>query len=785
MELTFLALLTPFIAALFAPALTRVLGARAAFVLVLAPILSFARLLTYLPDVMAGEKVTGGFAWVPSFNLSYSWYLDGLSLTFALLVTGIGALIVLYAGAYLKGHPQQGRFFAFLLAFMGAMLGLVVSDSFLMLFIHWELTSITSFLLIGFDHERQASRRAALTALAVTGGGGLFLLAGLMFLWNITGVTQFSLLLMLGDDLRSSPFYMALFGLIAMAAFTKSAQFPFHFWLPNAMAAPTPVSAYLHSATMVKAGVFLLMRLNPVMGGTPLWTIVLPVVGGVTLIAGTVMALRQRDMKLVLAQTTVASLGLLVMLTGFGTEKALEAAVLYLLAHALFKGALFMVAGQVDHGAGSRDLTEVSGLYRAMPLTGAAAGLAALSMIGFMPFAGFLAKEEIYAALSSGSPRDLLFLMTAFAGNVLMGAAALHAGISPFRGRLKAPVAHPHEGPFGLLAGPVLLSLAGLAAGVASGQFHRAFGNPMASAVAGHPVEMTISGVPHAGLPFALSVVTIAAAAWLFSRIGRVQQNARALIDALGPGPDRAFDTALDGLTRMAHGLVRRVQSGRLEHYLVVTLLCLGLTLLLSLALQGEMPRWPALGAAIPPAEALVLLLALTGVGVVLVASDRLTAIVALGIQGFAVGLIYLLYGAPDLAFTQFMVETLAVVILTLVMTRLNLKGADHRGTGERLVDGAVAVLAAAGLGLLMLKMLEGSFDGRLSDFFNLYSRTVAHGANVVNVIIVDFRGTDTLGEISVVLVTGLAILALIRLRAVAGRRRLADNDPADAEEQA
>lgn len=774
MEMTFLALIAPFLAALAAPGLVRVLGHRAAFLLALVPAAGFVRLAGYLPDVMAGEKVTGGFAWVPSFNLSYSWYLDGLSLTFALLVTGIGTLIVLYAGAYLKGHAHQGRFLGFLLAFMGAMLGLVVSDSFLMLFIHWELTSITSFLLIGFDHEKAASRRAALTALVVTGGGGLFLLAGLMFIWNISGVTQFSLLLLLGDDLRASPFYMAVFGLIAIAAFTKSAQFPFHFWLPNAMAAPTPVSAYLHSATMVKAGVFLLMRLNPVMGGTPLWTIVLPVMGGVTLVAGTVLALRETDMKLVLAQTTVASLGLLVMMTGYGSEKAIEAAVLYLIAHALFKGALFMVAGQVDHGAGSRDLAEVSGLYRVMPLTGIAAGLAALSMIGFMPFAGFLAKEEIYAAFLGGSPRDLLFLATAFAGNVMMGAAALRAGITPFKGPLRAPLAHPHEGPAGLLAGPVLLAIAGLAAGMASGSFHSAFGNPMASAVSGHAVAMTISGIPHMGLAFGLSMATILAAALLYWRLPSLMPSLQAFLAALGPGPDRGFDRLIEGLTLFAHAVVRRVQSGRLEHYFVATLAGLALTVLFSLGLHGEMPGMPGLPARLPLAELLVLLLALAGVGGALAAADRLVAIVALGIQGFAVGLIYLLYGAPDLAFTQFMVETLAVVILTLVMTRLNLRGSDHRAPLERIIDGGVALAAALSLGLLMLKMLEGSFDPRLSLFFNEFSRSIAHGANVVNVIIVDFRGTDTLGEIAVVLITGLSVLGLIRLRRPPEARRKA-----------
>ena len=306
--------------------------------------------------------------------------------------------------AICRGHPEQGRFFAFIFLFMGAMLGVVISDSFLMFFIFWELTSITSFLLIGFDHEREAARRAALQALVVTGGGGLCLLAGLLLLWDITGVTQMSLLSQFGDVVRGSPFYLATLVLVLCGAFTKSAQFPFHFWLPNAMEAPTPVSAYLHSATMVKAGVFLLMRLNPVMGATPAWEILLPFFGGMTLVVGSALAIAQSDLKLKLAYTTVSSLGLLVLLIGFGSAYAVEAAVLYLVAHSLFKGALFMVAGILDHETGTRDITKLGGLAAAMPLTFAIAILAAISMGGLPPVFGFLAKEEILRRARRGQP---------------------------------------------------------------------------------------------------------------------------------------------------------------------------------------------------------------------------------------------------------------------------------------------------------------------------------------------------------------------------------------------
>ncbi|MCB1425508.1 MAG: Na(+)/H(+) antiporter subunit A, partial [Notoacmeibacter sp.] len=401
-SLTFLVLLLPFLAAAAAPSLTRALKHNAAWLLALVPLFNVAHFAGFLPEIAAGNPVTGGYAWVPDFNVNFSWYLDGLSLTFALLVTGIGTLIVLYAGGYLKGHADQGRFFSFILMFMGAMQGLVVADNFLTLFVFWELTSITSFLLIGFDHSREASRRAAIQALVVTGLGGLSLLAGLLLIWNITGVSELSLLLATGDTLRDSPFYLAAFLLILGGAFTKSAQFPLHFWLPNAMEAPTPVSAYLHSATMVKAGVYLLMRLNPVMGETVLWETVLPVFGGTTLLVGTFLAVRQTDLKLMLAYTTVASLGLLVMLTGFGSEQAIAGAVLYLIAHSMFKGGLFMVAGLVDHESGTRDITRLGGLRKAMPVTFAAALLAALSMGGLPPFFGFLAKEEMYYALARG-----------------------------------------------------------------------------------------------------------------------------------------------------------------------------------------------------------------------------------------------------------------------------------------------------------------------------------------------------------------------------------------------
>ncbi|MGD9480859.1 putative monovalent cation/H+ antiporter subunit A [Shinella sp. G-2] len=765
MGLTFLAFCLPFLGALVAPGLTRLLGHNAAWPLALVPLAVFLHFLGFNAEITRGEIVTGGYAWVPSYNVSFSWLIDGLSLAFLLLISGIGALIVLYAGGYLKGHPHQGRFFSFILMFMGAMLGLVASDSFLMLFVFWELTSITSFLLIGFDHAREASRRAALQALVVTGGGGLFLLAGLLLLWNVTDVTQLSLLMSFGAEVRASPYYLPLLFLILGGAFTKSAQFPFHFWLPNAMEAPTPVSAYLHSATMVKAGVYLLMRLNPVMGDTPAWEIILPAFGGLTLLVGSVLAIRQSDLKLMLAYTTVASLGLLVMLTGYGSEHAVAAAALYLVAHSLFKGALFMVAGLIDHEAGTRDITKLGGLRRAMPVTFLAALLAALSMGGLPPFFGFLAKEEVYAALAGSSPRAIAFTLAAIIGNGLMFAVAFAVALKPFLGPAVETPKHAHEGPALLWIGPMLLAAKGLTIGLFSAIAHAMLTSPLASAIAGKPETVTISAVPHFSVPLVLSLATVAFGVLVFLWIDTARAAANRLIEDIGWGPDRGFDQAMSGLVRGATGVTRLLQPGRMEIYMTATFAVIALALLVPPVVFGEGPRLPVWPAHIPFHELAVIVLAIVGIGAVLTARSRLAAILALGIQGFCVALLFLLFGAPDLAFTQFMIETLSVVILALAMTRLKLTPRDHRPLREKIPDAVIAIACGLGFALYLLKVVQGRFDPALTDFFNLYSKTIAHGANVVNVIIVDFRGTDTLGEIAVVMVTGLAVLSIIRIR--------------------
>ncbi|MGB7334713.1 MAG: proton-conducting transporter membrane subunit, partial [Salaquimonas sp.] len=526
------------------------MGEKAAWVLALFPAAIFVHLWGYLDQISSGEVVTMGYSWVPSLGANLSYYIDGLSLTFGLLISGIGTLIILYAGGYLKGHPQLGRFVGFLFLFMGSMIGLVMADNLIALFVYWELTSITSFLLIGFDHNRMASRRAAIQALVVTGGGGLALLAGVVVLNLITGTTELSLLLNTGDVIRESPYYLLAFWLIIAAAFTKSAQFPFHFWLPNAMEAPTPVSAFLHSATMVKAGVYLLMRMNPVLGETLIWETVLPIFGTLTLVIGTLLAIRQTDLKLMLAYTTVASLGLLVMLTGFGSEKAIEAAVYYLVAHAMFKGALFMVAGLIDHEAGTRDVRKLGGLRKAMPITFFAAALAALSMAGLPPFFGFIAKEEIYYAIAKSDVWSVSITVLAIFGNALMLVIGAAVAIIPFFGKKIETPKHAHEGPVLLWLGPLALSVAGLLIALFAAYTNHWFISPMVSAITGTQVTSTAVVALHIGVPLTLSIITIALGCLIFWKLDKARFAMAAILHKIGWGPDHGFDQFIDGTVK-------------------------------------------------------------------------------------------------------------------------------------------------------------------------------------------------------------------------------------------
>lgn len=764
------ATLAPFLMSVFAPLVRRRFGDAAGWILAVIPAGLTVYFAQFIGAISAGETFIFTTEWVPTAGITLSFYVDGLSLLFALLISFIGTFIIIYAGAYLKGHADLGRFLMFLLMFMGSMLGLVLSDNVVTLFVFWELTSITSFLLIGFNHGKARSRRAALQALVVTGGGGLALLAGLLLMAQAGGSMELSTLLANGDALREHPWYLAILLLILAGAFTKSAQVPFHFWLPNAMEAPTPVSAYLHSATMVKAGVYLLARMNPGLGGTEIWQILLMTFGGATLITGAVLALRNTDLKLMLAQTTVASLGLLVFLIGVGEPLALQAAMAYLFAHSMFKGALFMVAGSVDHGTGTRDVRRLSGLGRAMPFTAIAAGLAAFSMSGLPPFFGFISKEFVYKGTLDGS-LPLLLTAIAVAGNALMFAIAFLVGIRPFFGAPGDTPHKPHEGDLGIWIGALTLAVLGLFFGLFSGVAASLFVGPAAIAVAGTvmSVDLYLWGGFNAAL--LASAITVLLGALLFWQGARISAWLARIIDPLW-GTDKGYDQFMDALVGLARGVTSVLQTGILRWYLLVTFLIFGAAVVLPQAFIGEADyvlQLPAFDFLVLAVSALLL----AGCLAIVITRSRLVAIMSMGVLGLSVAFVFLIFGAPDLAFTQLMVETLSVVILALVIARLPVFGSDRRSGLRTVFDGIIALFIGGAMTVLLLSITSSPLDLSLSAYFAERSYTEAYGRNIVNVILVDFRALDTLGEIAVVTIAGVAVLGLL-----AFRRRPSKSDP-------
>ncbi|TDQ63855.1 multicomponent Na+:H+ antiporter subunit A [Maritalea mobilis] len=765
--------LAPFVAALFAPWVNRFAKGISGWILATVPAAIFLVLTTFIGDIAEGQTKSFAISWVDGryfhFPINLSFFVDGLSLLFALLISGIGTFIVTYSGGYLNGHRHQGRFFSFILMFMGSMLGLVLADNIITLFVFWELTSITSFLLIGFNHNKEASRRAAIQALVVTGGGGLLLLFGLLMIFAVSGHSELSTLLTDQNVLRDSPFYLMILLLVLGGAFTKSAQVPFHFWLPNAMEAPTPVSAYLHSATMVKAGVYLLARMSPVLNGTDQWNLILPIFGGITLMTGAIMALRQTDMKQMLAYTTLGSLGMLVMLLGLSEKVAILAAMLFLVAHSFYKGGLFMVVGAIDHESGTRDLTEVSGLRYKLPFTFIGAALAAISMAGFPVSLGYFAKEEIYLLFGPENIWSMVLVLVALVGNGLMMAAGLAIAIKPFFGEKLETPKSPHEAPLSMIWGPIILGVLGFAAGFYISDVGEIFFAPAATAVYAKLVETHLK-LHFDPLLLGLSVGTWIVGGLAFYKLDAIRSFLRRVANVWRWGPDQGFDQFMFGLIRFADAVTRFFHHGRLEFYLILVFVCLAGALFAPLVMQDALPNLPAFPN-LRFYEWAILAIAVIGLIAVILAKTRLVAIVSLGIQGFAVAIIFLLFGAPDLGFTQLMVETLSVVILALVMTRLHLDQRDSRVLEEAVRDGAIAIVCGFGFVALLLAVLSVELDTSLSEFFIETSVPIAHGRNIVNVILVDYRALDTLGEISVVMTAGIAILALIGIR-VGGIKR-------------
>jgi multicomponent K+:H+ antiporter subunit A len=729
------------------------------------------------PRVRDGGVIRETLSWVPSLGLDLIIRIDGLSWMLAILVTVIGALVSLYARYYMSPEDPVARFYAFFLAFMGAMLGVVFSGNLVQLVVFWELTSLISFLLIGYWHHRVDAQRGAYMALTVTAAGGLALLGGVILLGQIVGSYSLDTLLVSGDLVRAHALYPVALVLILLGAFTKSAQFPFHFWLPRAMAAPTPVSAYLHSATMVKAGVFLLARLWPVLSGTELWFWLVGGAGMATLLLGAYVAMFQHDLKRVLAFSTISHLGLITLLFGLNSSLAAVAGVFHIMNHATFKASLFMAAGIVDHETGTRDIRRLNGLMRSMPRTGALALVASGAMAGVPLLNGFLSKEMFFAetVFLTGHPwveRALPVLATTSA--VFAVVYSLRFGYDIFFGPPSTDLPRqPEEAPRWMRTPIALLVLCCLIVGVAPA---RSIGPSLEAAarpvVGGVLPEYSLAVWHGFNAPFAMSLVAVACGSLGYLWLRHHQEQGR-LQDAPGLSRlngRRLFEGAMLGLTRSARKTLRLVGSQRLQ---TLMFLVIASALLLALLAARGIPLAWGDRERLPASPAFGLLWGIGAVCAVSAAAmakyHRLVAITSMGGAGLVTCLTFAWFSAPDLALTQIVVEVVTTTLFLLGLRWLPIRvpGLPRRLTARdwarRARDMLLAVSAGGGLAALSYAMLTRPAPGGISPFFLSHALPDGGGTNVVNVMLVDFRAFDTLGEITVLGAVALAVFALLR----------------------
>lgn len=738
--------------------------------LALLPLGSFVIFLASLPR--AGEAHVFAVPWMPSLGITFILHLDSLSSLFLLLVSGIGALVVAYAGYYFKGDQSAWRFLAYLFLFMTAMTGLLLAGDIVTLFLFWEGTSIASFLLIGYKTKDEAARRGALKSLFITGGGGVALLAGLLFAASVAGSSDIRAILSSGDALRSSPLYPVILGLIAFGAFTKSAQVPAHIWLPDGMAAPTPASAFLHSATMVKAGIYLMARLNPALGHTELWFWLLTIAGLLTMLTGAYLGLKQNDLKAVLAYSTISQLGVMMMLIGDDTSAAFKALVVSVTAHALYKSALFLVAGAVDHETGTRDLQRLGGLRRTMPRTFAPAIIAGLSMAGLPPMFGFLAKETLLASVTHPTLPALVVVVLAGA-SVVAGALLLaQAGMlvwDTFMGRPRDPALRSHEAPAPMYLAPAIPALLSLALGLLPEPQGLATYLAAAAAVAfGGPVKVSLALWAGVTPPLILSIVAVTLGLLLFAGRSRVRAAQSRIPEWLSW--NQVYRFVLRGLDAVAYWATRS-QTGRLRHYLAVMFVSLGVLILVLGRLP--VPALPPFGRLdeIPALRMFALVLAVAA-GLISVFLRRdFFAILALSASGLATALIMVLEPAPDVALVQVVVDILSVVVLVLALSALprsqrqRAQDLTFRQSRPGLVrDALIALAAGAVVTVISLNALVSR--PRLSivtPFYEANAKTLTGATDIVGAVVVDFRGFDTLVEITVFGVAGLGVYTLLR----------------------
>ena len=732
----------------------------------------------YFPDIASGNVLRQEITWLPALGLNLVVRMDGFAWMFCMLVLGIGSLVVLYARYYMSPADPVPRFFAFFLAFMGAMVGVVLSGNIIQLAFFWELTSLFSFLLIGYWHHRKDARRGARMALTVTGSGGLCMLAGMLILGHIVGSYDLDHVLAAGEQVRAHALYLPALVLVLLGALTKSAQFPFHFWLPHAMAAPTPVSAYLHSATMVKAGVFLLARLWPVLSGTEEWFWLVGGAGAITLLLGGYAAMFQHDLKGLLAYSTISHLGLITLLLGLNSPLAAVAAVFHIMNHATFKASLFMAVGIIDHESGTRDIRRLSGLRRMMPVTATLAMVAAAAMAGVPLLNGFLSKEMFFAEtvfLHASPFLNIVLPLLATVAGMFSVAYSLRFTIDVFFG---APATElpmqPHEPPHWMRVPVELLVLACLVVGIfpawSVGRFLLAAASPV---VGGELPAFNLALWHGFNKPFAMSVAAMLGGIALYALLRWQRQHghidAAPLVRHLNG--QRIFESLLARLSALGRSGRRVLGTQRLQ-WQMLWLVCATLV-------AATVPLW-ARGLHIGNRTALPLswsFVLLWGIGMVCAVAaawqakyHRLAALALMGGAGLCTCITFLWFSAPDLALTQLAVEIVTTVLILLGLRWLPKREknwgelAAHRRTqARRLRDLLLSLAAGAGMALLSFAMLNRPFPQSTSTFFLENALSGGGGSNVVNVMLVDFRGFDTFGEIVVLGIVALTVYALLR----------------------
>lgn len=738
-----------------------------ALVLSAVQVFAFVYFAARIPEITTAEAKYIFLEWIPALGLNFEFLLDGLTMVFALLVTGIGALIFLYAKAYMKSYTGTDKFYLYLMLFSAAMLGLVLSANLIQLFIFWELTSFLSYFLISFFHEKESARKAAFQSLYITGFGGLAMLAGIVLLGSVVDSYSLQDWINGAETIRQSNFFLPGLLMILLGVFTKSAQFPFHFWLPGAMQAPAPVSSYLHSATMVKAGVFLLARLSPVLGGTNEWIYIVSLIGVITMLTGSYFAITQTDLKGILAYTTINALGVLVLLLGINSSESIKAAMLFLFIHAFYKATLFMVAGLIEKKTGTRELSKLGGLVKYMPFTFIISLLALLSMAGLPPLLGFLGKELIYEAKVQSPGIASLVLILGVTSNVFMVAVSLFFARKVFLGKPNTFEKTPNEKGAAFLIGPGILVLLSLVLGLFPGNLGTAVIKPALSVVSTEMIDVKLKLWHGFNQVFFLSLLTILlgfALYWAMLKKKFLLENWRKFNSVIfSVELDEVFAWVMNKFVKVAQFKTKTVQHGYHRYYILTIIV---FTTLLLWFQVFVIRSWEfGMTFSVKPFYISGLAVVVLGAAITsAISRSRILTIISMGVAGYGISLIFMYYSAIDLAITQILVETLTVVMFMAILQRLP-RFAVLSSKRTRLRDFFIALSFGAVMTILAVKTVNINLNPTISDFFVENSYTKAFGENVVNVILVDFRALDTLGEVTVLTIAATGVFLLLKTK--------------------